>query len=89
MINDKRIENGIQAHPRANVKVIWKIIQIVLDLWRRRCEFVIGKTKKAIIKKKLDQFTKKIETLREKTNITMGSGRLHFEDPPREGTALS
>ena len=33
VINDERIKNGLQVHPRANVKVIREIIPIVLDLW--------------------------------------------------------
>ena len=89
VINAKRIENGVHAHPRANVKVIREIIPIVLDLWRRRCEISFGKTKKERIKMKRDQLTEKIETLREHTNSTTGRGRLHFEHFPPEGTSLS
>ena len=89
MINAKWIENGLQAHPRANAKVVWEIIPIVIDLWRRRCDIAFGKTKKEKIKKKRDQLTEKIETLREQTNSTTVRGRLNFEHPPREGTSLS
>ena len=88
MINAKRIENGLQAHPRANVKVIREIIPIVLDLWRRRCEVAFGKTKEQKIKNKREKLTKKIETLKEQTISTTGKGRLHFEHPPREGTEM-
>ena len=35
VINAERIENGEEAYPWANVKVIWEIIPIVLDLWMR------------------------------------------------------
>ena len=59
-INAERIENGLQAHPRANVKVIREIIPIVIDLWRRRCEIAYGKTKKERTKRKRDQLTEKI-----------------------------
>ena len=45
VINAERIETGLQAHPRANVKVIREIIPIVLNLWRRKCEVAFGKTK--------------------------------------------
>ena len=41
------------------------------------------------LKNKREKLTKKIETLKEQTNSTTGRGRLHFEYPPREGTALS
>ena len=47
VINAERIENGEQAHPRANVKVIREIIPIVLDLWMRLCEVAFGKKKGA------------------------------------------
>ena len=89
VINAKRIENGLQAHPQAKVKVIREIGPIVIDLWRRRCELAFGKTKEQKIKNKREKLTKKIETLKEHTIITTGRGRLHFEHPPREGTALS
>ena len=89
MINAERIENGLQAHPRANVKVIREIIPIVIDLWRRRCEIAYGKTKKETTKMKRDQLTEKIETLREHTHIMTGRGRLHFDHFPREGMSLS
>ena len=46
VINTERIENGLQVHPQANVKVIREIISIVIDLWRQRCEIAYGKTKK-------------------------------------------
>ena len=61
VINDERIENGLKAHTRANVKVFREIIQIILNLWRRRCEILFGKTKEAKIKNKRDQLTKKID----------------------------
>jgi hypothetical protein len=89
VINTERIEDGQQAYPRANVKVIREIIPIAIDLWRRRCEIAYGKTKKERNKRKRDQLAGKINTLREQTNSTTGRGRLHFEHPPRDGTALS
>ena len=89
VINAERIENGLQAHPRANVKFIREIIPIVLDLWRRRCELAFRKTKEQKIKNKREKLTRKIETLKEHTISTTGRGRLHFEHPPREGKAPS
>ena len=57
VINAKKIENGLQAHPRANIKVIRAIIPIVIDLWRRRCELVFGKTKEEKLKNKQEKLT--------------------------------
>ena len=67
MINEERIANGLPALPRANVKFICEITQIVLDLWRKHYETLFGKPKTSRIKKKRDQLTKKIDKLRKKT----------------------
>jgi hypothetical protein len=75
VINAERIENGLQAHPQANVKVIREIIPIVLDLWRRRCEVAFGKTKEHKIKNKREKLTKKIETLKEQTITGSTTGK--------------
>ena len=48
-----------------------------------------GKTKKERKKRKHDQLTEKIKTLKEQTNGTTGRGKLHFDHFPREGTSLS
>ena len=71
------------------VVVSIEIIPIAIDLWRRRCKIAYGKTTKERNKRKRDQLTERINTLKEQTNSTTGRGRLHFEHPPREGTALS
>jgi hypothetical protein len=77
VINDERIESGIKSHPRASVKVVREIILIVLDLWRRQCEILFGKTKEAKIKNKRDHLTKKIDKLRGKKQHD-GKGKTTF-----------
>ena len=61
VINAERIENGEQAYPWANVKVIWEIIPIVLNLWMRWCEVAFGKTKEKKIKKKRENSLRKLK----------------------------
>ena len=48
----------------------------------------IRENKKERNKRKHDQLTDKIETLREHTNSTTGRGRLNFDHFPREGTEI-
>ena len=40
-------------------------------------------------KSKCEIITRKIDKLKEKSNITTGRGRLHFENLPQKGTSFS